>query len=191
MKIIDLHHMGNERTVAAYLLARLTGVLAQDHANASSTLLYDVTTGTWSGTLVEAADLDPDLLPPIRPSTEVAGTLLPAAAELLGLGTHCRVVVGTGDEHAATLGAGAAGPGLVVDVTGTAEPVCAVSDTVVAASASFSPTSAFASSSACFSAAALASATPLEGSPSSGVSPAASVSSTTRESYASHPQENL
>ena len=117
--------------VAAYLLARLTGVLAQDAANASSTLLYDVTTGTWSGMLVEAAGLDPALLPSIRPSTEVAGGLLPAAAELLGLDARCQVVVGTGDEHAATLGAGAAGPGLVVDVTGTAEPVCAVADEVV------------------------------------------------------------
>ncbi len=117
--------------VAAYLLARLTGVLAQDPANASSTLLYDVATGTWSGMLVEAAGLDPALLPPIRPSTEVAGPLLPAAAELLGLHPGCQVVVGTGDEHAATLGAGAAGPGLVVDVTGTAEPVCAVADEVV------------------------------------------------------------
>ena len=117
--------------VAAYLLARLTGVLAQDPANASSTLLYDVATGTWSSALVEAAGLDPALLPPIRPSTEVAGTLVPAAAELLGLHPRCQVVVGTGDEHAATLGAGAAGPGLVVDVTGTAEPVCAVAGEVV------------------------------------------------------------
>jgi xylulokinase len=117
--------------VAGFLLARLTGVLAQDPANASSTLLYDVATGTWSDTLVAAAGLDTALLPPIRPSTEVAGTLLPAAAELLGLSPGCRVVVGTGDEHAATLGAGAARPGRIVDVTGTAEPVCAVADTVV------------------------------------------------------------
>jgi xylulokinase len=117
--------------VAAYLLARLTGVLAQDAANASSTLLYDVATGTWSGMLVDAAGLDPALLPPIRPSIEVAGALLPTAAELLGLDPRCQVVVGTGDEHAATLGAGAAGPGLVVDVTGTAEPVTAVAEEVV------------------------------------------------------------
>jgi xylulokinase len=117
--------------VAGFLLAHLTGALAQDHANASSTLLYDVATGTWSDLLVEAAGLDMALLPPIRPSTEVAGVLLPAAAELLGLHPGCQVVVGTGDEHAATLGAGAAGPGLIVDVTGTAEPVCAVADRVV------------------------------------------------------------
>lgn len=114
--------------VAGYLLARLTGVLAQDHANASSSLVYDVTAGTWSDLLLEAAGLDEALLAPIRRSDEVAGQLLPAAAELLGLTTGCRVVVGTGDEHAATLGAGAARPGVIADVTGTAEPVCAVAD---------------------------------------------------------------
>jgi xylulokinase len=117
--------------VAGYLLARLTGVLAQDHANASSSLLYDVATGTWSDLLVEAAGLDTALLAPIRPSNEVAGELLPAAAELLGLHPGCRVIVGTGDEHAATLGAGAVGQGVIVDVTGTAEPVCAPADAVV------------------------------------------------------------
>jgi xylulokinase len=39
--------------------------------------------------------------------------------------------VGTGDEHAATLGAGAVGQGVIVDVTGTAEPVTAPADAVV------------------------------------------------------------
>ncbi len=36
---------------------------------------------------------------------------------------RCAVVVGTGDEHGACVGAGAIVPGLVADVTGTAEPV--------------------------------------------------------------------
>ena len=36
------------------------------------------------------------------------------------------MVVGTGDEHAASVGAGAIEPGVVVDVTGTAEPVTTV-----------------------------------------------------------------
>ena len=35
------------------------------------------------------------------------------------------VVVGCGDEHASCVGAGAINPGVVVDVMGTAEPVCA------------------------------------------------------------------
>ena len=109
--------------VGGYLLGWLTGVLAQDHANASSTLLYDVRTGDWDDGMLQAAGIDPALLAGIRPSAQVAGTLTAAAAAELGLSTDCAVVTGTGDEHAACVGAGAITPGLVADVTGTAEPV--------------------------------------------------------------------
>jgi xylulokinase len=106
-----------------YLLGWLTGVVAQDPANASSTLLYDVCSGDWDDGLLAAADVDPGKLAPIRPATEAAGQLTAAAAAELGLSTRCVVVVGTGDEHGACVGAGAIVPGLVADVTGTAEPV--------------------------------------------------------------------
>ena len=106
-----------------YLLGWLTGVLAQDHANASSTLLYDVRTGAWDETMLGAAGLDPGQLASIRPASAVAGRLTAEAAEALGLSRGCAVVVGTGDEHGACVGAGAIVPGLVADVTGTAEPV--------------------------------------------------------------------
>jgi xylulokinase len=64
-------------------------------------------------------------LPAIRPSCEVIGPLRPEAAEALNLSPRCRVGVGTGDDHAAALGAGALSPGIMVGVTGTAEPVAA------------------------------------------------------------------
>lgn len=108
---------------AAYLLGWLTGRPLQDHANASSSLLYDVAARDWSAPLLDAAGVDPSLLSPIAPAHEVAGPLRPDAAELLGLPARCLVVVGTGDDHGAALGAGAVRPGLVADVTGTAEPV--------------------------------------------------------------------
>jgi xylulokinase len=38
------------------------------------------------------------------------------------------VILGSGDEHAACLGAGVTKPGLVCDIAGTAEPVCASSE---------------------------------------------------------------
>lgn len=106
------------------LVAWLTGERVLDHANASSTLLYDVTAGAWSPEMLDAAGLDPDRLGTIRPAAEVAGPLRPSAAEALGLTTTTRVVVGTGDEHGACLGAGGIRPGVVIDITGTAEPVC-------------------------------------------------------------------
>ena len=46
--------------------------------------------------------------------------------EATGLDGDTLVVLGAGDEMAATLGAGVVEPGVVCDVLGTAEPVCAV-----------------------------------------------------------------
>jgi xylulokinase len=109
--------------VSAHMTGWLAGVVVQDHAQASSTLVYDVHARTWSDELLAHAGLDRERLPEIRPSHEVIGPLRPEAAEELGLTTRCQVIVGTGDEHGAALGAGAVKPGIVVDVTGTAEPV--------------------------------------------------------------------
>jgi len=53
----------------------------------------------------------------------VAGRLSEEAAADLGLTTACVVAVGTGDEHAACVAAGALQPGTVADIAGTAEPV--------------------------------------------------------------------
>ncbi|MFV0429326.1 MAG: xylulokinase, partial [Arachnia sp.] len=111
-------------SVGGFLLGWLTGVIAQDHANASSTLLYDISTRDYSTQMLEAAGIDPAAMPTIGDSTDVAGTLLPHAAEVLGLTTKCQVVVGTGDEHGACVGAGGITPDVIVDIAGTAEPVC-------------------------------------------------------------------
>jgi xylulokinase len=116
---------------AAYLLGRLTGRPLQDHANASSSLVYDVAGRGWSEPLLEAAGLDTKLLAPIAPSHEIAGPLLAEAAAETGLTTRCLAVVGTGDDHGAALGAGVVEPGLIADVTGTAEPVGTVAAELV------------------------------------------------------------
>lgn len=112
--------------VGSYVLHYLSGAHAQDAANASSTMVYDVTRGDFDTELCDAAGLDTAMLPAVRPSTDVVGTLRPDVASALGLPSTCAVVVGTGDEHAASVGAGAIESGVVVDVTGTAEPVTTV-----------------------------------------------------------------
>jgi xylulokinase len=114
--------------VAGYLLGWLTGVAAQDHANASSSLLYDVRRRAWSDQLLTAAGIDPALLAPIHPAHSAAGSLTAEAARELGLTTACVAVVGTGDDHGAALGASVVGAGAIADVTGTAEPVAAATD---------------------------------------------------------------
>ena len=110
-------------SAGAHMNGWLTGEVAHDHAHASSTLLYDLRQRDWSDDLVGHAGLDAARLPAIHPAGAVLGTLRGEIADALGLSRHCRVIVGTGDDHAGALGAGALAPGVIVDVTGTAEPV--------------------------------------------------------------------
>ncbi len=134
--IRELHPQVYERAAGlllpgSALVAWLTGEQVVDHANATSTLLCDVTTRTWSSRMLDVTAIDARRLGVIRAATEVVGPLRPAAAEAIGLTTLTQVVTGTGDEHGASLGAGAIRPGIVVDITGTAEPVCVAATTPV------------------------------------------------------------
>jgi xylulokinase len=112
----------------AFVLREVTGVLAVDYSNASSLALLDPRTRTWSEPLLELTGIDPDRLPELAPATRAVGTVRPEFAEATGLDPRTLVAVGCGDEMAATLGAGVFEPGEVCDVVGTAEPVCAASD---------------------------------------------------------------
>jgi len=111
----------------SYVLQEAAGVRMVDYSNASSLALLDPRTRTWSDEILEAADLDARMLPELAPGTQNVGCVTDAFAAVTGLSRETRVVVGCGDEMAATLGAGVFTPGEVCDVVGTAEPVCAVS----------------------------------------------------------------
>lgn len=111
----------------SYVAFALTGELGVDYSNASSSLLMDVRTRSWSQEMCDVFEIPMRMLPPIYPATQVIGTLKPDVAERLGLLATTKVILGSGDEHAACLGAGVTRPGLVCDIAGTAEPVCASS----------------------------------------------------------------
>lgn len=113
------HYLPPSSVVTAWL----TGELAQDDANASSSMLFDVAARKWSQELLDLCELDVDQLPDVRSSTDVLGTVRADIAEALGLSGDTLVVTGTGDDHSAAVGAGAVSPGIVADVTGTAEPI--------------------------------------------------------------------
>jgi xylulokinase len=110
----------------AWVAWRASGTLAVDPSNASSTGLLDPRTREWSPEACVAFDVDPDRLPPVLRADTPLGPILPWLCEATGLPADTLVVLGAGDEMAATLGAGVVEPGVVCDVMGTAEPVCAV-----------------------------------------------------------------
>jgi xylulokinase len=114
----------------SYMAFHLTGERAVDYSNASSTLLLDVRTKRWSPEMCAQFEIDPKTLAPVGAASAALGTLRPNIAAELGLAPETRVMLGSGDEHAACVGAGVLTPGIVGDIVGTAEPVCAATDTL-------------------------------------------------------------
>ena len=91
-----------------WLRLRLTGLgvqVATDPTDASGTLLFDLARGAWATDVAQALGLRTDLLPEIRPPAEIVGTLLPAAAEQLGLRPGLPVATGAADTAASLLAA--------------------------------------------------------------------------------------
>jgi xylulokinase len=91
-----------------WLRSRLTGPgvqAATDPTDASGTLLFDLARDEWATDVVRALGLRIDLLPAIRPPAEIAGPLLPAAAEHLGLRPGLPVAIGAADTAASLLAA--------------------------------------------------------------------------------------
>ncbi|MBS1676494.1 MAG: xylulokinase [Actinobacteria bacterium] len=93
-----------------FLALRLTGELGTDPSDASSTNAFDQRTSTWSAELLEAAEVDAGLMPPVHPSTAVIGAVTRVAAAATGLPAGTPVVMGGGDGPCAAVGAGVTGP---------------------------------------------------------------------------------
>ena len=88
-----------------WLRFRMTGHAATDPTDASGTLLFDLGDGIWATDVARTLGLRTDLLPPIRPSAEIAGPLLPGPAQHLGLPPGLPVAIGAADTAASLLAA--------------------------------------------------------------------------------------
>lgn len=106
--------------VKDFILWKLTGVAATDPSDASATAMMDAATFEWVLDLCRGAGFDPALLPPIRPSTGVAGQVTAAAAAATGLPEGAPVVPGGGDVAALAVGCGVVGTGALGVTLGTA-----------------------------------------------------------------------
>lgn len=90
-----------------YVNYRLTGVKATDNSYASGSGVYDLRKRVYSPAFIAASGLSASIFPRIVPSTQVLGTLTPAAAAELGLPETVQVVAGGVDNSCMALGAGA------------------------------------------------------------------------------------
>lgn len=101
-------------TVDTWLLWRLTGgaVHITDYTNASRTMLYDIHRLCWDDTLLDALDIPREILPEVRPSSDIYGY-----TEILG---HKVPISGiAGDQQAALFGQACFGAGEAKNTYGT------------------------------------------------------------------------
>jgi xylulokinase len=101
------------------IVARLTGAFVTDPSDASGMNLYHLERGQWSERILEAAELDPQKLPEIHPSTAVVGEVRSAVAAEVGLAAGTPVVVGGGDGACAAAGAGVVREGAAYNYIGS------------------------------------------------------------------------
>jgi xylulokinase len=111
-----------------YVRFRLTGDRAIDMADASGTLLLDVTNRRWSKEILQAAEMDESLLPKLYESPDVCGQVSAAGAAATGLKAGTPVVAGAGDQAAGATGMGIVTPGAVSATIGTSGVVFAATD---------------------------------------------------------------
>ncbi|MEX2501763.1 MAG: FGGY family carbohydrate kinase, partial [Trueperaceae bacterium] len=107
------------RLAKDHLRAWLVGDDATDPSDASATLLFDPFRRAWASEACRALGLNDRLLPPVRPSNAVAGTLTAQASEALGLPRSVPVVTGAGDQAAAAMGVGLTDPGTMLVTIGS------------------------------------------------------------------------
>ena len=105
-----------------YLIYRLTGAWVTDRATAAATGLYDSQREAWDTEQLDWLGISQDWLPRVVPLTGQL-SLLPAAAERLGIPVGAKVVAGGLDGVLVHLGMGCARDGLASCTIGTSSAV--------------------------------------------------------------------
>ncbi len=111
-----------------YARFRLSGEYATDVADASGTLMLDVARRCWSHEMLDAAEIDPRLLPAVFESPAICARVSRDAAALTGIRAGTPIVAGAGDQAAGAIGLGITRPGAVSATIGTSGVVFAATD---------------------------------------------------------------
>ncbi|TDO22900.1 FGGY-family carbohydrate kinase [Pedobacter duraquae] len=109
-------------SISDWATYQLSGVSHYEHSQASETLLYDVKEKQWSARLCEYFNIDASLLPELKDSGTILGTVKAAAAVAFGISADALIIVGGADTQ---LGVQSTQPeaGDIVIVSGTTTPI--------------------------------------------------------------------
>jgi autoinducer 2 (AI-2) kinase len=129
------HHDG-ARVATLFMLNdwiayRLSGARVVEESNACESMLFDVTTRTWSAEILDALDVPPAILPPVCPAGREIGRVTAAAAGATGIPEGTAVFAGGADTESALLGGGVWTVGATGAILGTTTPVQRVVDRAV------------------------------------------------------------
>jgi len=100
---------------------KLTGKDCISYSTASSSQLFDIRAKKWSSEILEALDIDVDILPECLPSGKIIGEVCPEASKITKLSRKTLVATGGWDQACCALGAGVVKEGEACDTAGTVE----------------------------------------------------------------------
>jgi len=113
-----------------YVRFRMSGAFATEVSDASGMLLLDIRKRDWCTEVLDALQIDRDLLADCYESPEVSAQVSAAAAEELGIAAGTPIVGGGGDQAAGAVGNGIVKSGVISATIGTSGVVFAFSDQV-------------------------------------------------------------
>jgi len=114
-----------------YIAFQLTGNFYTEYSDGNSMGCFDLNTFSWSDKILAYADISPDKLPDLKPSTFIAGKVTGEAAGATGLAEGTPVVLGGGDGVATNVGAGSIAPGKTYCSMGTSAWITTTSETPI------------------------------------------------------------
>jgi xylulokinase len=100
---------------------KLTGEDIMSYSTASSSQLFDIRAKRWSYDILEALDINVDILPECVPSGKIVGEVNSEASKATGLSRETLVVAGGWDQACCAFGAGVVNEGEACDTAGTVE----------------------------------------------------------------------
>ena len=105
---------------------RLAGAYAIDWSLAGRTMAFDIINKCWSQTMLDKANILPNLLSKPVPAVTAIGTISKQMADKLGFQKNVIVAAGGHDQPCGALGAGVIKPGVAANAMGTVDVICPV-----------------------------------------------------------------